>query len=276
MSGPYIHGHHASVLRAHSWRTAENSSPHLIPYLNNPSFKILDVGCGPGTITIDLASRVPQGFVLGIDTSADVIQKARKNAEEKGVTNVRFEVGNVFRWKEVDGIGEGAFDIVHAHQVLQHLQDPLGALKEMKKLTKVGGIVAIRDADYSAMNNYPEHPGMRKWLDLYISVAQSLKCDPNIGKRLHALAMQAGFERKDIEASVGTWTFSTPEERQFWCGLWADRTVNSDYKDRVLESGLGTEADLAEIAQAFKEMEKKEDGWFAVINGQVICHNHSG
>jgi ubiquinone/menaquinone biosynthesis C-methylase UbiE len=266
MSGPYLHGHHSSVLRSHSWRTVENSCPHLLPYLDNPSLTILDVGCGPGTITVDLASRVPSGFVLGIDPSADVIQKARKHAAEKGVSNVKFEVGDIFNWKEVDGIQAGAFDIVHAHQVLQHLQDPLGAMVELKKLAKQDGVVAVRDVDYSAMNWYPEHPGMQKWQNLYLAVAQNLGCDPNIGKRLHAVAMQAGFLRKDIDASVAAWTFSTPEEREFWCGLWADRTVKSDYRDRVFESGLGIEGDLEAIAETWREMEKKEDGWFAVIN----------
>ena len=57
-----------------------------------------------------------------------------------------------------------------------------------------------------------------------------------------------------------------------WCGLWADRTVKSDYRRRVLDGNHATESDLEEIAAAFRDMEKKEDGWFAVINGQVICH----
>lgn len=216
-SGPYLHGHHASVLRSHSWRTVENSCPHLIPHLNNPFLKILDVGCGPGTISVDLGMRLPQGCILAIDPSAEVIQKARKHAEEKGVTNVRFEVGDIFSWETIEGVEQGSFDIVHAHQVLQHLQDPLSAMKQMKKLTRKGGIVAVRDCDYSAMNHYPPHEGMGKWLDLYRSVAKSIKCDPDIGKKLHALAMQAGFPRCDIDASVSAWTFSTPEERMWWC-----------------------------------------------------------
>lgn len=272
MSGPYLHGHHASVLRSHSWRTVENSCPHLLPYLNDPSAKILDVGCGPGTITVDLAARVPQGFVYAIDPSADVIEKARKHAEEKGVKNVRFEVGDIFKWDELEGVGAGSFDIVHAHQVLQHLQDPLGATKEMKRLVKPGGVLAIRDCNYSAMDWYPEHPGMQKWKDLYIKVAFGLKAFPNIGRSLHAVALKAGFLRSDIDASVAAWTFSTPEERKFWCGLWAERTVKSDYKQRVLDGGHATEQDLEEIAATWQEMEKKDDGWFAVINGQIICH----
>lgn len=272
-SGPYLHGHHASVLRSHSWRTVENSCPHLIPHLNNTSLRILDVGCGPGTISVDLAARSLQGSVLAIDPSEEVIQKARRHAKEKGVENVRFEVGDIFTWNAIEGIEEGGFDIVHAHQVLQHLQDPLGAMKEMKKLTREGGIVAVRDCDFSAMNHYPPHEGMRKWLDLYRSVAKSIKCDPDIGKRLHAIAMQAGFSRGDIDASVSAWTFSTPEERAWWCGLWAERSTKSDYKARVLESGLGTEEDLEEVARIWREMEGKEDGWFAVINGEVIARN---
>ncbi|KAI4692127.1 uncharacterized protein J4E84_003095 [Alternaria hordeiaustralica] len=272
MSGPYLHGHHASVLRSHSWRTVENSCPHLLPYLNNPSLKILDVGCGPGTISVDLAARVPQGFVYAIDPSTEVIEKARKHAEEKGITNIRFEAGDIHEWNKLDGAEEAGFDIVHAHQVLQHLQDPLGAMKEMKRLTKPGGIVAVRECNYSAMDWYPEHPGMQKWKELYIKIAFGLKAHPNMGRYVHAIALQAGFPRSDIEASVAAWTFSTPEERQWWCGLWADRTVQSDYKQRALDSGYATEQDLEEIAATWREMETKEDGWFAVINGQVICH----
>lgn len=82
---------------------------------------MLDVGCGPGTISIDLASRIPQGFVYAFDVSPEAIEQARQNAEEKGIKNVRFEVGSIFEWSKMDGVKEGAFDVVHAHQVLQHL-----------------------------------------------------------------------------------------------------------------------------------------------------------
>jgi ubiquinone/menaquinone biosynthesis C-methylase UbiE len=272
MAKPYLHGHHASVLRSHTWRTVENSCPYLIPYLDNPKLKILDVGCGPGTISVDFTSRVPEGFVLGIDPSADVIEKARKHAEEKGITSVRFEVGDIFNWQSITGVEEGGFDIVHAHQVLQHLQDPLGALKVMKGLTKPGGIVAVRDVDYSAMTWYPEIPGLREWSNLYIAVAKGIKCDPNIGKRLHAVAMEAGFDRSDIETSGAVWVFSTPEERAWWCGLWADRTLHSNFKNSCIDNGFATEEDLIKIADTWRELEKREDGWFSVMNGQVVCH----
>ncbi|CAI6335849.1 unnamed protein product [Periconia digitata] len=275
MSSSYMHGHHASVLRSHSWRTVENSCPHLLPYLNKSDLRILDVGCGPGTITADLAARVPDGSVLGIDPSIEVIEKARKYAEDQGVKNVRFELGDIFNWKQVTGIEKESFDVVHAHQVLQHLEDPLKAMGKFKELVKVGGVVAVRDVDYSAMNHYPDHPGLHKWKKTYIEVAQGLGFDPNIGKRLHAVAMEAGFPRSDIDATVGNWVFSTPDEREFWCGLWAERTLKSEFRDKVIKGNHGTQADLEELSQAWKEMEKKDDGWFLVIHGEVICHRRA-
>jgi 2-polyprenyl-3-methyl-5-hydroxy-6-metoxy-1,4-benzoquinol methylase len=75
----YTHGHHESVLRSHKWRTVDNSAAYLAPHLTYGS-SVLDVGCGPGTITSDIGRRVAPGRVLGIDVSADVIEEARRDA----------------------------------------------------------------------------------------------------------------------------------------------------------------------------------------------------
>ena len=72
----YTHGHHESVVRAHASRTAENSAAFVIPHLT-PGTSVLDVGCGPGSITCDFAMLVAPGTVTGLDRSADVIAHAR-------------------------------------------------------------------------------------------------------------------------------------------------------------------------------------------------------
>src|SRR5258708_20022430 len=87
-SDTYLHGHHDSVLRSHRWRTAENSAGYLLARLR-PDARVLDVGCGPGTITADLAARVPHGQVTGIDAAADVLALARQAAERPGQGHVR-------------------------------------------------------------------------------------------------------------------------------------------------------------------------------------------
>ena len=84
----YTHGHHETVLRSHRWRTAENSVAYLLPHLR-PGMRLLDVGCGPGTITMDLAERVgPTGGVTALERTADALELARAEAERRGTAGV--------------------------------------------------------------------------------------------------------------------------------------------------------------------------------------------
>ncbi len=153
-SDTYLHGHHDSVLRSHRWRTAENSAGYLLARLA-PDARVLDVGCGPGTITADLAARVPGGEVVGIDAAGDVLGLARREADRRGQANVRFDVGDVYDL----GFGDETFDVVHAHQVLQHLSDPVTALTEMRRVCRPGGLIAARDGDYGGFSGSPTTPG---------------------------------------------------------------------------------------------------------------------
>src|SRR5882757_6132468 len=144
----YTHGHHESVLRSHRWRTVENSAAYVASYFVAGA-RVLDVGCGPGTITLDIAGRVTPGRVVGVDASAAVIEQAQRDAA--GVDNVEFATGDIYALDFADA----SFDVVHAHQVLQHLPDPIGALREMRRVCKPDGVVAARDSDYSTFTWYP-------------------------------------------------------------------------------------------------------------------------
>jgi SAM-dependent methyltransferase len=225
--------------------------------------KILDVGCGPGTITTDLADRVPDGHVTGVDAAPEIIAQARELAGERA--NLDFAVGDVYALDYPDA----TFCVTHAHQLLQHLSDPVRALAEMRRVTKPGGLVAARDGDYGAMVWYPQNPVLDEWRALYRAVHHGNGGEPDAGRYLHVWARKAGFT--DITASTSTWTFATPAERQWWGGLWADRTVNSAYAAFAIGNGHATEADLYRIADAWRAWAAEEDGWFAVINGEIRC-----
>src|ERR1700761_6985670 len=136
-SDTYLHGHHDSVLRSHRWRTAENSAGYLLPRLA-PDARVLDVGCGPGTITADLAALVPGGYVTGIDAAGDVLAQARQEGERRRQRNVAFAPGPVPLW----AFAAKTFDVVRAHQVLQPLTDRVAALREMRRVCRPGGVVA--------------------------------------------------------------------------------------------------------------------------------------
>jgi len=258
----YTHGHHESVLRSHKWRTVDNSAAYLVPYLTD-GISVLDVGCGPGTITADIGRRVTPGRVVGIDVSADVIEDARRNAD--GGPNVEFSVGDLFA---LDTHGD-AFDVVHAHQVLQHLADPVGALRQMKRVCKPGGLVAARDGDYGAFRWYPDEPAIERWLALYRQIARRNAGEPDAGRFLLAWAHAAGFD--DVRASASVWCFATPDDRAWWGGLWADRMTNSAIARQAVAEGLATEQELREIAEGWRRWAAHRDAWYAVLHGEILC-----
>lgn len=262
----YTHGYHESSLRAHEWRTVANSAAYIIPYLK-PDLKILDVGCGPGTITIDIAvTYVPNGNVTGLEYSVEVVERARKLALGRNVTNVEFLAGDAHALPFPDH----TFDITHAHQVLQHIADPVLALKEMRRVTKPGGIVASRESDRDTFAWFPESKGMTEWSNLYDRVARGNGGEPNGGRRLKMWARQAGYDPSRITCTAGTWLFSTADERAWWGGLWADRIVKSDFAKGAAKHGA-TEDDLHRLSEAWRTWAADEDGWFAILHGEMIC-----
>jgi ubiquinone/menaquinone biosynthesis C-methylase UbiE len=260
----YTHGHQDSVLRAHRWRTAENSAAYLLPLLR-PGDRLLDVGCGPGTLTADLASRVAPGHVTGIDVVAAVAGEAEEHARAAGVSNVTFLAGD-FRDA---GLQPGSFDVVHAHQVLQHLREPVGALAAMARLAVPGGFVAAREAIYSAMTWAPDDERLQRWLDVYLAVTRRNGAEANAGRWLLRWARAAGLT--DVAYSTSTWTFATPEDRAYWGGQWAERVVASSFAEQAVAYGIATAAELAGIAEGWRDWLRDPDGVFVAVHGELVA-----
>ncbi|QES47384.1 SAM-dependent methyltransferase [Streptomyces venezuelae] len=261
----YTHGHHESVLRSHRWRTARNSAAYLLGELR-PGLSVLDVGCGPGTITADLAELVaPGGRVVAVDAAADVVAQARTYAAERGLTGIEFGTADVHALDFPDD----SFDVVHAHQVLQHVGDPVQALREMRRVCRPGGIVAARDADYAAMTWYPAAPALDDWLDLYRRVARANGGEPDAGRRLLSWARAAGFT--EVRCTATAWCYATPEEISWWTALWADRTTASSYAGIASGGGHATPEQLAALGTAWRTWGTEPDAWFSVLNGEILC-----
>jgi len=260
----YTHGHQETVLRAHRWRTAENSAAYLLPHLR-PGDRLLDVGCGPGTLTADLARRVAPGQVTAVDVVAAVLGEAEAHALATGVANVIFTAGD---FRDI-GLPAASFDVVHAHQVLQHLREPAGALEAMARLAAPGGLVAAREAIYSAMTWAPESDRIARWLDIYLAVTRRNGADANAGRWLLRWARAAGLT--DVAYTTSTWTFATAEDRAYWGGQWADRVVTSTFAEQAVAYGIATAAELADIAVGWREWLREPDGVFIAVHGEVVA-----
>lgn len=265
-SESYTHGHHESVLRSHRSRTAANSAAHLVPLLR-AGMSVLDVGCGPGTVTVDLARLVGPGKVIGVDAATPILESARELAASSGVDNVSFEYANAYKLPFEDN----TFDVVHAHQLLQHLSDPIAAITEMRRVAKPGGIVAARDADYGAMTWYPESPGLTEWNTLYHEVTAAYGYQADAGRRLLSWFQEAGFAPDDLTASAGVWCYASPESRAWWGGLWAERCIASNFAVQAQESNLADDVALEELAHEWQRWAEQPDGWFSVLNGEILA-----
>ena len=261
----YTHGHHESVLRSHRWRTAENSAAYLLPHLRS-GMALLDVGCGPGNITCDLADRVAPGPVVGLDVSADVVTAATTDAEARGTANVSFQTGDLYALEFDD-----AFDVVHAHQVLQHLTDPVAALAELRRVIRTDGVVAVRDSDYAAMTWAPAEPRLDRWLELYHQVTARNGAEADAGRRLLGWAQRAGFA--SIEVTSSNWTYADPETRAWWSDVWADRVglADSALFRQAVDYGLSTPDELADLAAGWRAWAEADDGVFVVVHVEVLA-----
>jgi SAM-dependent methyltransferase len=263
MSDVYTHGHHESVWRSHIWRTAENSAGYLLSSLR-AGLDLLDVGCGPGTITVDLARRVAPGRTVGLDRAPEVLEQVRAHAAAQGVT-VELQAGDLY----VLDFPNASFDVVHVHQVLQHLTDPVCALRELRRVLRQNGVLAARDGDYSCFSWAPRDPLLVRWLELYRAVARRNHAQPDAGPMLKGWALAAGF--RSVQASSSTWTYADPESCAWWGNLWADRCELSAFGQQAVEYGLSTRAELSEIAAAWRAWSKRPDAFFIVPHGEILA-----
>lgn len=258
----YTHGHADSVLASHRWRTAENSAGYLLPHLRH-GLSLLDVGCGPGTITVDLARLVAPGTVIGLDIAEAPLGEARQLAAAAEVP-VEFRVGDVYRLPLTDD----SVDVVHAHQVLQHLTDPVAALREMARVCRPGGVIAVRDVDYAATTWFPADDGLDAWLRLYSQVARRNQAEPDAGRRLRSWSHAAGL--RDFTATTSSWCYSTDAERDWWGTSWAKRATASSFAEQAVGYELATPADLDEIASAWLRWAAADDGWLGMMHGELL------
>jgi ubiquinone/menaquinone biosynthesis C-methylase UbiE len=264
----YQHGHHTSVVASHAKRTAEVEAEFVLPYLE-PGMRLLDVGCGPGTITVGLAKRVHPGETIGIDPSASVIETARSLVDAKALGKPRFEVANIYE----PPFAPESFDVVFAHQLLQHLRHPIDALRRMRSLLKPEGFVAVREVDWGSMFFYPENRGMQRFLEMYFAVAERHGSQQNAGRHMRCWFRAAGFT--DCRLTTSTMTFADTEATRDWGETYAERTLHSSVGEKAVEYGIATREELERIASDWRAWGRHPDAFFCAVNTEVVAFRGS-
>jgi ubiquinone/menaquinone biosynthesis C-methylase UbiE len=226
---------------AHSRRTAERNAAFLLPHLR-AGMRLIDAGCGPGSITLGLARAVAPGECVGIDASADAIEAARSRAAAEGVTNVRFEVADVTKLP----FDNASFDAAFVHALLQHLPWPLDALVEMRRVLRPGGVIGVADADLDGALIAPESDALTRGA----SIMRRMRQNPHAGSNLRGLLHNAGFERAEASATAGARGDAASVK---WDGEWNARYFEAEPMIAQAEArGWATREEMLEIAAAWR------------------------
>ena len=259
MTYEFIKGDDKSVTTVYGERTVATSCVYLRPYVKATS-NILDVGCGPGVITADLAKIAHSGKTIGVDNSAGIIAQAQASYPSSEVSNLTFAVGDALNLAEYP---DNSFDIVHAHALLVHLPNPVIALKEFYRVVKPGGIVACRDASPSiVLSLKPDLPVIRTHWDRAMASQKQMGGHTDAGIKLETWAKEAGFGKdggKIIYSKSPMWSPSH-------LGI-----TRGEVGEKAVQYGMATREELETWSKGWEEWEATDGHEFVFEAGEILC-----
>jgi ubiquinone/menaquinone biosynthesis C-methylase UbiE len=223
----------ASANDVFSRRTITRDAGLVVPHLH-PGTRLVDFGCGPGSLTCGFAELVAPADVLGFDASEDAIRRARALAEQSGLRNVQFSVANIY---DLDLLPD-SFDVAHFSGVLMHLKNPQRALGLAFRSLKSGGMLAAREgqkaADWFAG---PNADAVALFSSLVLERHKLRGGDPFIGKRLIPLARETGFERLQATPSFSDALSNVREVSRAMRSMLGQ----ADFRAAALQGGMSAE-----------------------------------
>jgi SAM-dependent methyltransferase len=226
--------------------------------------RLLDCGCGPGSITVDLAEIIAPGEVVGIDIAEAQLIAARSLAAQRRVTNVRFEPGNIYELSFPDA----SFDAAFAHHVLQHLRDPLKAMKEMRRVLRPGGVAGVSDNDFGAYFFEPATPLRKKALELFYRVMEHNGGSCYYARHQRRLFREAGFV--GVEGHAVAEAFGTPDRIRAGAAAGVQQFRDPQFVATVIEQGWADRATLEAMAADFQAWGEDPDAYEALLNPAVV------
>ena len=257
-SEPYTLGYSDGVIRTLQERTLATCASFFLPHLR-PGMTVLDCGCGPGSLTLEIAERVAPGQVLGIDMDPGQCAKARALADARRIANVRFEPADVYPLPYPDA----TVDAVFSHALVSHLAEPMRAFAESRRVLKPGGVLAVSANDYGTYAVSPAGSAMERMTALYTRVITHNGGNRLLARHLRGALVEAGFAR--AEGHAGADPSGTPERVRGFAAGMAEVARGSSFVQTVLSQGWMDQADIAALPNELLLWGERPDAYVAVL-----------
>ena len=183
----YSVGYDAATIDFFQRRRAASHAAFFIPHLR-PGMTLLDCGCGPGAITLDLAAAVAPAEVVGVDIEPYQLRLALSQAADRKAPNLLFSAADLYSLP----FSENTFGAVFLHGVLEHMQDPVAALREVRRVLRSGGVVGARHADFGGFLLEPAEPPLDQFVPLFERLMIYNGGDPMAGRHQLRWLREAG------------------------------------------------------------------------------------
>jgi SAM-dependent methyltransferase len=251
------------LARDYGTRTAHQQAAFVLPYLR-PAINLLDIGCGPGTITLGLAEAVAPGHVTGIDHDAAHVDEAKALAEGRGMTNVTFQLADALSLP----FQEETFDAVFENDVFVHLsQNAVRAAREAYRVLKPQGFFAARDADVASVVWGHLSESLQQLDKLFVAWHRSRGSDITLGKRLPAILREAGFS--STLKTVSADTKGDPQAVRSHARITLS-LLEGPFGRAIMDHGWADRATVEHLKQDIQEWGEHPDAFFANVHVEVI------
>lgn len=256
----YALGYSAIQTKMLAKRNFETHCQFLQPYLR-PGMKILDCGCGPGTITIGLARMIAPGEVVAVDIEEEQLKIAYENAKKAGIGNIEFKQASTLNLPFEDE----TFDVVFSQATLSHLKHPALAIIEQKRVLKVGGIIATRDP-YRGHKYfiYPQSKLLAEALAFYFRPLIDQGGDVDLGIKLAELFHAAGL--KEIQHTLVCDNYGAAKAAEFY----SQAIMEAPYYKKLLANNEVTLEQLKEYQQAWIDFSKIPGAYYGFMWGEAV------
>ena len=256
MNKIYPFGYNPAAVGMMQTRTAAACASLFLKHAS-PGMRVLDVGCGPGSITVDLAEELAPGKVTGIDIEASQISIAEELAKSKGQLNCDFKVASIFELPFEDA----EFDAIYGHTILMQFEDLNPVLPELRRVLKPGGQVSFREIDFGANLYYPKDSAFKELMTIFRKSIVHNQGNPDIGRSLASSLSNSGFNIHEVFASYAQSTTEEAKKGMYsaMIALWEQ----ADFPKQAVELGWITDEERKDLPDRLRH----ESTQAGIVNG---------